>query len=156
MPAMVMDRENLKTLIQSFSPEATFPENKQLLEVLIPADKLHTVCLQLNNSTDTAFDYLSSLTAVDWKDHYMMVYHLASTSHGLLIAIKSRIDNRLNPAIDTLSDIWKSANPFEREVFDMFGIRFNNHPDLRRLFMEDDYGFPLRKDFSDPIKMLER
>jgi NADH:ubiquinone oxidoreductase subunit C len=65
-----------------------------------------------------------------------------------------RIDNRENPQAETVSDIWKTAEFHEREVFDLFGIRFLHHPDLRRLFLEDDYGFPLRKDFSDESRMI--
>jgi NADH:ubiquinone oxidoreductase subunit C len=100
------------------------------------------------------FDYLISLTAVDWKDHFMMVYHLNSTSFGQLLVVKTRIDNRDKPEVDSVSDIWKTAEYHEREVFDLFGISFRNHPDLRRLFLEDGYGFPLRKDFSDESRMI--
>ena len=83
-----------------------------------------------------------------------MVYHINSTKYRHTIVVKTRIDSRENPAVDTLSDIWKTAEFHEREVFDLFGITFRNHPDLRRLFLEDDYGFPLRKDFIDESRMI--
>jgi NADH:ubiquinone oxidoreductase subunit C len=70
-----------------------------------------------------------------------------------MLVVKNRIDREI-PEADTLSDIWKTAEYQEREVFDLFGIRFRNHPDLRRLFMEDDYGYPLRKDFTDESRMI--
>jgi NADH:ubiquinone oxidoreductase subunit C len=84
----------------------------------------------------------------------MMVYHLTSTTFRHTIVLKVRIDNRENPQVETVSDIWKTAEFHEREVFDLFGIQFLHHPDLRRLFMEDDYGFPLRKDFTDESRMI--
>jgi NADH:ubiquinone oxidoreductase subunit C len=70
-----------------------------------------------------------------------------------MLVVKNRIDREI-PEADTLSDIWKTAEYQEREVFDLFGIRFRNHPDPRRLFMEDDYGYPLRKDFTDESRMI--
>jgi NADH:ubiquinone oxidoreductase subunit C len=70
------------------------------------------------------------------------------------VVVKSRVDNRESAVADTVSDLWKTAEYHEREVFDLFGISFNNHPDLRRLFLEDDYGYPLRKDFTDETRMI--
>jgi NADH-quinone oxidoreductase subunit C len=149
-----MDRTTMKQYIERILPEAVFPENKQYLEVLVPAEKLHLFSENLKASADLLFDYLICLTAVDWPDHFMMVYHLTSTSFRHTLVLKSRIDDKDKPVIDTLSDIWKTAEFHEREVFDLFGITFRNHPDLRRLFMEDDYGYPLRKDFADETRMI--
>ncbi len=149
-----MDRITVKQHLESLIPEAVFPENKQYLEVLVPADKLHLFCEHLKDSTDLLFDYLICLTAVDWPDHFMMVYHLTSSRFRHTVVVKSRIDDKEKPVIDTLSDIWKTAEFHEREVFDLFGISFRNHPDLRRLFLEDDYGYPLRKDFTDETRMI--
>ncbi len=151
-----MEHEELKNHIVSILPEAVFTENKQFLETIIPSNKLHDVCTLLKNSDQFEVDYLFCLTAVDWNDHFMMVYHLRSTKKNYSLVIKARIDDRQNPEIDTISDIWKTAEFHEREVFDLFGIKFRNHPDLRRLFLEDDYGYPLRKDFTDEINMIVR
>jgi NADH:ubiquinone oxidoreductase subunit C len=149
-----MDHILLKQFLEGLLPEADFPENKQYPEVIVPADKLHAFCESLKTSPDLLFDYLISLTAIDWKDHFMMVYHITSTKYRHTIVVKTRIDNRENPLVDTLSDIWKTAEFHEREVYDLFGISFRNHPDLRRLFLDDDYGFPLRKDFTDESRMI--
>jgi NADH-quinone oxidoreductase subunit C len=151
-----MDRENLKNQILSIMPDAEFRENKQFLEVVVPSDKLHNICIELKNTGDTGFDYLFCLTAIDWNDHFMMVYHLTSTKYNHSLVLKSRIDNRQDPEVDSVSDIWRTAEFHEREVYDLFGIKFKNHPDPRRLFLEDDYGFPLRKDFTDEINMIVR
>jgi NADH-quinone oxidoreductase subunit C len=149
-----MDNILLKQHLEELIPEAAFPENKQFTEVIVPADKLHAFCENLKTLPDLLFDYLISLTAVDWKDHFMMVYHITSTKHRHMIVVKTRIDNRENPVVDSLSAIWKTAEFHEREVYDLFGISFRNHPDLRRLFLDDDYGFPLRKDFADEFRMI--
>jgi NADH-quinone oxidoreductase subunit C len=151
-----MDRENLKNKLLTILPDADFRENKQFLEIVVPSDKLHSICEELKNSDDTCFDYLFCLTAIDWNDHFMVVYHLTSTKFNHSLVLKTRLDDRQNPAVDSVSDIWQTAEFHEREVYDLFGIKFNNHPDLRRLFLEDDYGFPLRKDFTDEINMIVR
>jgi NADH-quinone oxidoreductase subunit C len=151
-----MDRENIKSQIIKLLPEAAFNENKQFLESIVPSDKLHSLCLELKTTSDLLFDYLFCLTAVDWNDHFMMVYHLTSSKYNHSLVLKTRLDNRQNPEVDTVSDIWRTAEFHEREVFDLFGIKFRNHPDLRRLFLEDGYGFPLRKDFTDEINMIVR
>jgi NADH:ubiquinone oxidoreductase subunit C len=149
-----MDSILLKQHLEGILPEAVFPENRQYPEVLVPADKLHAFCADLKSSPDLLFDYLFNLTAVDWNDHFMMVYHLTSTRHKHVLVVKTRLDQRESAIVDTVSDIWKTAEFHEREVYDLFGIAFRNHPDLRRLFLEDDYGYPLRKDFTDESRMI--
>ena len=149
-----MENTILKQHIEGFLPEVVFAENKQYVEVIIPADKLHGFCEHIKAARELQFDYLISLTAVDWTDHFMLVCHITSTVFRHILVVKTRINDRINPASDTVSDIWKTAEFHEREVYDLFGISFRNHPDLRRLFLEDDYGFPLRKDFSDETRMI--
>jgi NADH:ubiquinone oxidoreductase subunit C len=149
-----MERTILKQHIEAFLPEAVFAENKQYVEVIVPVEALHSFCEHVKTASELQFDYLISLTAVDWTDHFMLVCHLTSTLFRHIIVVKTRINNRENPVADTVSDLWKTAEFHELEVYDLFGISFRNHPDLRRLFLEDDYGFPLRKDFSDESRMI--
>jgi NADH-quinone oxidoreductase subunit C len=149
-----MENNLLKQHLEGLLPEAVFAENKQYTEVLVPSDKLHAFCERLKASPELQFDYLISLTAVDWTDHFMLVCHITSTAFRHVLVVKSRIDDKEKPVADTLSDVWKTAEFHEREVYDLFGIRFRNHPDLRRLFLDDDYGFPLRKDFTDETRMI--
>lgn len=149
-----MDQAALKQHFETIIPGTVFPENKQYAEVIVPAGNLHAFCEHLKNAQELLFDYLICLTAVDWNDHFMMVYHLSSTIYHHTVVVKTRVESRENPAVDTLSDIWKTAEFHEREVFDLFGISFNKHPDMRRLFLDDDYGFPLRKDFTDASRMI--
>ena len=104
---------------------------------------------------DLFFDYLFCLTCVDWKTHLSMVYHLSSTLHRHNIVIKSKL-NREKPEIQTVCDIWRTAEFHEREVYELFGVNFLQHPDLRKLILPDDWvGYPLRKDYEDPINMIK-
>ena len=149
-----MDNTLLKKRLEELVADAGFPDNPQYPEVVIPQDKFHDFCMLLKTSHDLLFDYLISLTAIDWVDHFMIVCHITSTSYRHTLVVKTRLDDREEPVVDTISDIWKTAEYHEREVFDLFGIRFRHHPDLRRLFLEDGYGYPLRKDFADESRMI--
>lgn len=151
-----MTKQELTDLLKGFFPEAEFPENTQLTEMVVAADKLHNVARILKTEKNLAFDYLISITAVDFKEKMTMVYHLESTQFRHVLVLKTSVTDREAPAVDTVSDLWPTANQHECEVFDLFGIRFNNHSELRRLFLADDYGFPLRKDFRDEINIIER
>jgi NADH-quinone oxidoreductase subunit C len=97
-----------------------------------------------------AFSMLLDLTCVDYigqRDRFQMVYHLFSLSNNHRLRIKVSLPEK-DPAVDSLTPLFKNANWLEREVFDMFGIQFNGHPDLRRIFMYDGFeGYPLRKDY---------
>ncbi len=151
-----MDNEKLKERVLSLVPEAQSEENKQFLTLIIPAEKMHDLAVKIKESNETAFDYLFCLTGVDTLKHLMVVYHLNSTTNGHSIVLKVRTEDRVNPAFDTVSDIWRSAEFYEREVYDLFGIRFNNHPDLRRIFLDEDWkGFPFRKDYVDEVNIVE-
>ncbi|OIP00755.1 MAG: NADH-quinone oxidoreductase chain 5 [Bacteroidetes bacterium CG2_30_33_31] len=152
-----MTNDQLKEKISEWVSGIEFPENKQYLEVLVPANSLKKLAELLHNTPETDFDYLISLSGVDYVSHLAVVYHLESTSHKHFLVMKVKTEDRENPNFDTVNEIWRTAEWYEREVFDMFGIKFNNHPDLRRLLMDDDWvGFPLRKDYKDEIKMIER
>jgi len=97
-----------------------------------------------------SFDYLLDITSIDnfgEEPRFEIVYHLYSMPHALHLRLKLRVSDEVD-AVDTVSDIWSTANWHEREIYDMMGIKFNGHPDLRRILMWDGYPFfPLRKDF---------
>ena len=101
------------------------------------------------------FDYLFCLTCIDWKTHLTMVYHLSSTKFRHNIVVKAKLD-RSNPEIESVCHIWRTANFHEREVYEMFGVNFLNHPDLRLLILPDGWEGknPMRKDFEDPVNMI--
>lgn len=84
-----------------------------------------------------------------------MVYHITSTQHRHTIVVKSKLDHK-HPEIESVAHIWRTADFHEREVFDLFGITFLNHPDLRRILLTDDWvGYPLRKDYDDPVNIIK-
>lgn len=152
----MLSKQELTDIIRGFEPESDFPEEKQLLEVIVLAEKIFSLAEKLKSDEKTKFNYLITQTAVDFQTHMTVVYHLESTEFRHLVVLKSNLTDRENPAIDSLTDLYPTAEYFEREIFDLFGIRFNNHPNLKRLFLEDDYGYPLRKDFRDEINIIER
>ncbi len=96
------------------------------------------------------FDYLIDITSIDnfgEEPRFEIVYHLYSMPHAVHLRLKLKVSEEAD-AVDTVSDIWPTANWHEREIYDMMGIKFNGHPDLRRILMWDGYPFfPLRKDF---------
>ena len=150
-----MENTELMELITKVIPYGTVSQGSQYPEVIVPTDKLHEAAEQLRNLEGQPLDYLINMTAADFTDKFTVYYHLESTQAHNLVVLKADIADRDNAEVETVSDIWVTAEFFEREVFDLFGIRFKNHPDLRRLFLEDDYGFPLRKDFKDEVNIIE-
>jgi len=151
-----MQNEELKAKITELLSAATFEESGEWLNINVePADWL-PLAQQLRNDASLYFDYLFCLTCIDWKTHLTMVYHLSSTKHRHNIVIKSKLD-RNKPEIQTVSQVWKTADFHEREVYEMFGVNFLNHPDLRLLILPDGWEGknPLRKDFEDPINMIK-
>ena len=122
--------------------------------LFVPAEKILEICKILKTNEAFAFDCLSSLTAVDRKDRFEMVYHLFSYKHRHSVILKvnlPRLSTESDLAhIETLEVVWGCANWLEREVFDLFGIKFDHHSDLRRIMLPDDWiGYPLRKDYKE-------
>lgn len=152
-----MTSQELKTKIESFGIEITFPEEEsQFLSLSVNPPKLHELGKQLKENNDTSFDYMFCQTGIDWEESLEVVYHLRSTIHGHEVVVRTQITDRKNPTVDSVYDLWKTADFHEREIFDLLGIRFNNHPDLRRIFLDDDWeGYPLRKDYVDEINIVE-
>ena len=149
-----MTNEEIKAYILTVLPTSTFDETGEWLNILIEPLNWKQLAKELRNS-QFHFDYLFCLTCIDWKTHLTMVYHLSSTSFRHTIVVKANLD-RENPQINTVSDIWRTAEFHEREVFELFGVQFLEHPDLRKLILTDDFiGYPLRKDFEDPINMIK-
>ncbi|WP_207514548.1 NADH-quinone oxidoreductase subunit C [Longitalea luteola] len=166
-----MTKDELKEHITQFQPKAVFEETGEWLNVQVETGDWKPVAHWLRNGV-LQMDYLFCLTCIHWPTAgktpaagntadegsggiFMMVYHFTSTvfRHVLVVKVKLTSDH---PEIETVSDIWRTAEFHEREVFDLFGVRFLHHPDLRRLVLTDDFeGHPLRKDFEDPVNMIK-
>jgi NADH:ubiquinone oxidoreductase 27 kD subunit len=151
-----MGNEELKTKITELLPAATYEEGGEWLNINVEPKDWRPLAEKLRNETSLYFDYLFCLTCIDWKSHLTMVYHLSSTKYRHNIVIKSKLD-RDTPVIETVSDIWRTAELHEREVYEMFGVNFLNHPDLRLLILPDGWEGrkPMLKDFEDPINMIK-
>jgi NADH:ubiquinone oxidoreductase subunit C len=150
-----MTNEELKIKLTDLIPSISFEEGNEWLTINVESPVWKTVAQHLRSTSCFDLDYLFCLTCVDWKTHLTMVYHFTSTIHRHTLVVKSKLD-RNNPEIETVSDIWRTAEFHEREVYDLFGVKFLHHPDLRRLILTDDFvGYPLRKDFEDPVNMIK-
>ncbi len=136
--------------VESFDPEAIaaskFDRGELTLE--IAPEKIVAVCMFLKR--EQQFERVSTVTAVDRypaEPRFEIVYHLHSVARNERLRLKCRVSGA-NPEIDSVTSVWTGANWYERETFDLFGIRFRNHPDLRRIMLPDDWdGHPLRKDY---------
>jgi NADH-quinone oxidoreductase subunit C len=127
--------------------------------ITIPAEQLVAVMRTLRDTPDLDFAFLADLTAVDWwpsEPRFEVVYHLASFARASRLRVKARVPESA-ASLPTLKELWLSADWLEREVWDLFGIVFDGHGDLRRLLMPDDWqGHPLRKDYPVQVKVPVR
>lgn len=121
------------------------------LSIEIKPEKILELSKFVKEDTELDFAQCVDVTAVDWakrKNRFTTVYHLYSLSKNFNLRLKATIEDAKNPQIDSVTSVWRSANWYERETWDMYGIKFNNHPDLRRMYMPETFEYyPLRKDF---------
>jgi NADH-quinone oxidoreductase subunit C len=117
--------------------------------LILTPKKVNAISLFLRDEENLQFDFLSSLSGVDYdEDNLAVVYNLYSFVHKHKMMIKIVIP-KSEPNVNTVSDVWATANWHEREAYDLFGINFEGHPDLRRILLPDDWeGYPLRKDYK--------
>jgi len=149
-----MEKKLLAAVVASIAQDSVITEGLQFVEITVSPENLVKVVSALKFNRETALDLLVSLTGMDYGTDLGIVYHLRSTTFNHMLVVKTRVSDRENPGIDSLCSVYKSAEFHEREVFDLLGIKFNGHPDLRRLFLDSTWGFPLRKDYKDDINIL--
>jgi NADH-quinone oxidoreductase subunit C len=147
-----MEQSLILRNVQEKFGEAVLSTHSALGEdtLVIAKSSLLDVARYLKEEADPRFNVLMDVTAVDYfkrKPRFEVVYHLFSLSGMARLRMKVPVGEP-DPEVETLSGIWRSANWYEREVFDMFGVKFRNHPDLRRILMYPEFqGHPLRKDY---------
>ena len=153
-----MDHDAFAATLQQAMPGVTFepaPSVDLQATIFVPRDDLHEVARTLRDRADLAFALLAELTAVDYwprEPRFELVYILVSIAHRQRLRLKVRLNGNDAHAA-TVSDLWPAANWLEREVWDLFGIVFDGHPDPRRLLMPEDWdGYPLRKDYPVQIR----
>ena len=126
-----------------------FPDATKLAPGVIAVNKedLSSLAARLKESPELAFDYLNYITAIDYFSHFELVYQTTSLKHNHSLVIKTRCD-RSGASVPSITGVWKGADFQEREVYDLMGIRFEGHPDLKRIFLWEGFeGHPLRKDY---------
>lgn len=140
--------ETLKARFADAVKEVT--ESHGELTVVVSRERLAAICRVLKSDPDLGYDLLLDVAGVDYlgrEPRFEVVYHLYSIPHNRRLRLKVRVPES-DPIVPSVVAVWNTANWHERETFDMLGIRFADHPDLRRIYMPDDYpGHPLRKDF---------
>ena len=152
MRTRYFSKERLAKLVEIF-PKATFDAEAEEPALIVTAADFPAVLRALKEKE--GFDRLGNLTAVDWKDHIEMVYHLYNMEENVKLEVKAALDSAA-PVIESATALYPGAELEEREVYDLMGVEFLGHPDLRRILMPDDYpAHPLRKDFVAPVPKME-
>jgi NADH-quinone oxidoreductase subunit C len=143
---VAIDCEETGKKLQEVFPGSVISTGKA--DILVDAGKLLQVAGYLKNTAGLDFDYLTFLTAVDYLEYMEIVYRLVSLKNNQSLILKTRCYNRENPVIPSVVSLWRAAYYQEREIFDLFGIKFDGHPDMRRLLLWEGFtGHPLRRDY---------
>jgi len=157
LPPAITDLEPLKShpavarlLAWNKSAIQSVKFDRDEMTILLDRGSSREACALLRDDAECAFNFLSDITCVDWypaEPRFEVVYHLLSIPKKERVRLKVRL-NSDNAAVESVTSVWPGANFFEREVFDLFGVRFTGHPYLRRILMPEDWeGHPLRKDY---------
>ena len=145
-------KELIPQKLKANFPLVDFEVSDYKNELSIRFDKKYVVevCSFLKSDPELEFILCSDITAVDWatrKNRFTVVYNIFSLKHNFRLRLKADVDES-DCSIDSVTSVWRAANFQERETYDMYGIKFNNHPDLRRMYMPEEFEYyPLRKDF---------
>lgn len=153
-----MTNTEIKNKIEALHGDLTFSqEDGDMLCIEVSKDTVKDFLTKLKGDADLSFDYLFALTGMDFGEDLGVIYHLESTKHRNLIQITAKISDRENPEIDSVHKVFPAAYYNEMEAHEFFGIKFKGHPDLKHLFLPEDWdkGFPMRKDYTD-VNMLVR
>ena len=149
-----MDAKEIYASLEKLFPGKVSDLKAEVLEPYLTVDKdaIVEICRFLHSAPGFKFEVLSDLTALDWpkEEKIQVVYHLFSYSlrHTFVLKVNAKRDD---PVVATVSSVWSAGDWQEREVFDLLGVSFTGHPDLRRILMPEDWpGHPLRKDFVEP------
>ncbi len=150
-----MNKLELKSFLGKTFPESTIEDTFDFPLLWVARDALFSVAYKLKYSEETNFNFLFCETAVDFPGHFEVVYHLSSTTFHHDMVLKVKLEKPDNTSIESVNSLWQAAEFYENEIYDMFGIKFLNHPNLRRFILGDEWpGYPLRKDYIDDVNLL--
>jgi len=131
--------------------EQQFPENiieSNDYSLVVKTESLFEIISYLKTTPELEFNYLSGITAVDYLDYFEIVYHITSMVNNHSLVVKTRCSGRENLSVPSIVSLYQGANSQEREIYDLMGISFEGHPNMKRIFLWDGFqGHPLRKDF---------
>ena len=145
-----MIKEELKHYLETNFPTAKVEETFDFPLLFLTKEELIPVLTKLKDAPETRFNFLFCETAIDRNPAFEMVYHLTSTYYRHDMMVKVILEDREKPEIESVYSLWEAADLYEDEIYDMFGIRFTNHTNLRRIMLTEDWvGYPLRKDYQD-------
>jgi len=143
--------QDIANLITAQFPAAVVEFDSQA--AVIKNEFLLKVAGYLKNNPELSFNYLTDLTAVDYYDYFELIYRLSSLEQNKTLTLKVRCYGRENLQLPSVTDLWKGADFMEREIFDLLGISFIGHPNLKRIFLWEGFsGHPLRKDYLQEVK----
>lgn len=153
----INNREVIIDVVKNITPDVDVYVHREQLTITVPKDKILDVAKELYSNDRTKFNLCVDVTGVDWnrkKDRFQVIYILYSLEHNHRVRLKTTIQES-DATSPSLTSVWESANWYERETYDMYGIKFEGHPDMRRFYMPEDYEdpetgepiYPLRKDF---------
>lgn len=143
---VALSASKLARQIEKVLPKAIVESSPQGL--VVDKEFLLPLASYLKTTPGLDFDYLTAITAVDYPDYFEVIYQLTSLKHNHSLVVKTRCYERDNPSIPSVFSLWQGADFQEREIYDLFGISFEGHPSLRRIFLWEGFqGHPLRKDY---------
>ena len=138
--------EEIGKKIASVFPDAVTAVDKA--SVIVDAKSLYGVAQYLKDTDEFDFNYLANLTSVDYVEYFEIVYNLVSLNHNHSLTLKTRCYDRKNPEVPSVINLWRTADYQEREIYDLMGISFSGHPNMKRLFLWEGFeGHPLRRDY---------
>lgn len=144
-----MSSKDLAVIVEELKQKFPGIETDEKLTVTVPVQDLLALMRELKENPEYDYNFLSNLTAVDYPENFTIVYNLVSFSHGNDLMVKVKAEDKENPTVPSLTPIWRGADWQERETYDLLGIIFSGHPNLKRILLDDQFeGYPLRKDFQ--------
>jgi NADH-quinone oxidoreductase subunit C len=151
-----MEKAALQEALAILLPGSVADPTGEWLQLQVAPEAWQHASIVLRNDPSLLFDFLFCVTCIDWKTQLTMVYHFRSTVSGHTLVVKINLP-RDRPQLYSVAGIWRTAEFNEREAFEMFGVDFLQHPDLRLLILPDGWEgrFPMRKDFEDPVNMIK-
>lgn len=142
----LVDTTHVVELLEKDIPGSVLVNNQN--ELIVDSNKICELSNFLKDYSDLNFGFLTSITAVDYIEYFQVVYHLLSMKFNRSLILKTNLYDRETPSIQSVVEVWKGAELQEREIWDLFGIKFDEHPNMKRVLLWEGFdGHPLRKDF---------